>query len=287
MIKDSLGDRMKNYYESVPRIHLVRRMPVAIRLDGAHFHSFTRGFKCPFDDILVASIQRTMKSLCENIQGVVLGYCQSDEITLILLDYMTLDTQAWFDYEVQKMVSTSASLATLYFNSHFRSEVMRFTSQYMDFDTTYTEEETNYIMAIETAMNKGATFDSRCFNIPKEEVTNLIYWRQLDAIRNSILMVGQANYSPKELLNKSCNEVKEMLLKEKGINWDELPTHLQRGSCYIRKPEPVQIITKEQEFGDPIELCQQIWKWEIDTEIPIFKGDDREYIEKLIYIGEE
>lgn len=37
----------------------------------------------------------------------------------------------------------------------------------------------------------------------KEEVTNLIYWREIDAIRNSIQMVGQTNFSHKELQNKS------------------------------------------------------------------------------------
>lgn len=81
--KDSLGDRMKTY-EYVTRTYLTRRMPVIIRLqalDGKAFHSFTRGLKKPFDEIFVKSMQDTMKYLCENVQGCVLGYCQSDEIT--------------------------------------------------------------------------------------------------------------------------------------------------------------------------------------------------------------
>ena len=36
---------------------------------------------------------RTMEELCRNIQGCVFGYTQSDEITLILLDYQTLETE--------------------------------------------------------------------------------------------------------------------------------------------------------------------------------------------------
>lgn len=103
MIRDALGDRMKSNYESVTKTKLVKRMPVMIRLDGVAFHTFTRGFKKPFDEVLVKAMQATMKYLCEKIQGCVLGYTQSDEITLILVDYRELNTSAWFDYEVQKL----------------------------------------------------------------------------------------------------------------------------------------------------------------------------------------
>lgn len=116
---DELGTRMKTNYEKIPQIKLMRRTPVAIRLDGRSFHTFTRGFKRPFDPILISSMQKTMKYLCENIQGCVLGYTQSDEITLILQDYKTHETEAWFNYEVQKMCSISASMATMAFNKEF------------------------------------------------------------------------------------------------------------------------------------------------------------------------
>ena len=84
------------------------------------------------------------------------------------------------------------------------------------------------------ALEKGAMFDARAFNVPREEVTNFIYWRQLDATRNSIQMVGQANFSHKELQNKSCNMIQDMLFTQRGINWNDLPTHLKRGSCCIK-----------------------------------------------------
>ena len=120
MIRDALGDRMKHNYEEVSKTRLVRRMPAIIRLDGKAFHTFTRGLDKPFDNIFVKSMQDTMKYLCENIQGCVLGYTQSDEITLVLIDYQTLQTDAWYDYEVQKMTSVSASMATLAFNRYFK-----------------------------------------------------------------------------------------------------------------------------------------------------------------------
>lgn len=231
-------------------------------------------------------MQNTMKYLCENIQGCVLGYTQSDEITLILLDYQTLDTDAWFDYEVQKMCSISASMATLAFNRFFEEYI----NAYYDIENCmrYPEDcNPDELKLIETyckARDRGAMFDSRVFNIPKEEVTNLIYWRQLDAARNSIQMVGQANFSHSQLQNKSCNMIQDMLMTEKGINWNNFPTHQKRGSCCIRKEV---VIDMKDKVSD--EILLQITtrpKWVIDTEIPMFKGEGRKYIDSLIYIGE-
>lgn len=223
-----------------------------------------------------------MKYLCENIQGCVLGYTQSDEITLILTDYKKLTSDAWFDYEVQKICSIAASMATMAFNKIF-------------FECSLEERlksdfgESKVGQAYYKAVDKGAMFDARCFNIPKEEVTNLIYWRQLDATRNSIQMVGQANFSHKELQNKSCNMIQDMLMVQKGINWNDLPTYQKRGSCCIKKkvfvPDERGTEYEMQNNGEAIKGFYRN-QWIVDKDIPIFKGEGREYINKLIFIGE-
>ena len=123
-MKDELGDRMKSYYENRSKTFLARRTPVIIRLDGKAFHTFTRGFNKPFDGAMCNAMQETMKYLCENIQGCVLGYTQSDEITLVLIDYQKLTTDAWFDYNVQKICSVAASMATLIFNRRFQEQIV-------------------------------------------------------------------------------------------------------------------------------------------------------------------
>ena len=284
-VNDELGKRMKEFYEQVPKTRLVRRMPVAIRLDGKAFHSFTRGFIKPFDEILIKTMQHTMQYLCENIQGCVLGYHQSDEITLILIDYKKLTSSAWFDYEVQKMCSIAASMATMAFNKYFREMV----EKYLQSDTHvnhYWEEDTKkYAVALKKAVDKGALFDARCFNIPKEEVCNLIYWRQLDATRNSIQMVGQANFSHKELQNKSCNQIQDMLMTERNINWNDLPVYQKRGSCCI-KSNMSTTFANVDDAGKVITGSFERPHWYIDNNIPIFKNEDREYIDKLIRIDD-
>ena len=287
--RDDLGTRMKTFYEEIPKTKLMRRCPVTIRIDGKAFHTFTRGFQKPFDEILIEAMQKTMKYLCENIQGCVLGYTQSDEITLILIDYKKLNSSAWFDYEVQKMCSIAASMATMAFNKFFKKNVENLEQYYaIEYETNgwYGKGTPEYEMCetYSKAVEKGAMFDARCFNIPKEEVTNLIYWRQLDASRNSIQMVGQANFSHNELQNKSCNQIQDMLI-DKGINWNDLPAHQKRGSCCVRNKIVISIdgTTETVQLRDSSESENA---WIIDKEIPIFKGEGREYIDKLINVGE-
>lgn len=293
-VHDELGCRMKEFYETIPKTRLMRRTPVAIRIDGKAFHTFTRGFRRPFDPVLARSMWDTMKYLCENIQGCVLGYTQSDEITLILTDYKTLSSDAWFGYEVQKMCSIAASMATMAFNKYFSANVSEFILSedakeaierglpkipyIVDSYYCLTDDEKEYAQILLNAVKKGAMFDARCFNIPKEEVTNLIYWRQLDATRNSIQMVGQTYFNHKELQNKSCSNIQDMLMEQKGINWNNFPVCYKRGVCAIK-------VVKEVDLS-PGEGVQYRSEWEIDTDIPIFKGEGREYIEELIWFND-
>lgn len=286
-VHDDLGVRMKTFYEQIPKTKLMRRCPVAIRIDGKAFHTFTTGFHKPFDELLIKSMQETMKYLCENIQGCVLGYTQSDEITLILVDYKKLTSSAWFDYEVQKICSIAASMATMAFNKAFSKNVEDFDLELAYNDNGIDTEENRKLWEIyKKAINKGAMFDARCFNIPKEEVTNLCYWRQLDASRNSIQMVGQVNFSHKELQNKSCNDIQDMLMTQKGINWNDLPTYQKRGSCCVRN----KIVIESDGVMETAQLrdtSKSENEWIIDTDIPIFRNEGREYIDRLVFVGEE
>ena len=247
----TLGDRIKDY-ESVSKSKLMKRTPVIIRLDGCHFHTFTKCFDKPFDNILVETMQETMQYLCQKIQGCVLGYTQSDEITLVLVDYKNLNTSPWFDYEVQKLCSVSASMCSMFFNKTLKNKIEQ------NLFTTGNAEKYNKTM--DTVTN-GAYFDARVFNVPIDEVLNAVLFRQNDCTRNSIFALASSYFCHKQLQGKNGNEMQEMLFQEHGVNWNDLPTHLKRGSCCIKNNEG---------------------KWFIDNEIPIFKGEGKDYIEKLI-----
>lgn len=266
-VNDDLGMRMKENYENRSKTYLLRRTPVAIRIDGKAFHTFTRGFKKPFDDLFLNAMQETMKYLCENVQGCVFGYTQSDEITLILQDYRELGTSAWFDYSVQKLCSVAASMATMKFNQVFNRNVQKYATYFYDVPN-HKEVEEHYMISLVKAGEKGAMFDARCFNIPKEEVANLIYWRQIDAVRNSIQMAGQAYFTPQQLDGRNCKDIKLMLANQKGINWEDFPHYCCYGSSCVKKA-----VTK-----DDTERSE----WSVDLYMPLIKDEHRNYIESLL-----
>lgn len=257
MSKISLGERMKRY-EEVTRFYLMRRNPVIIRLDGKSFHSFTRGFRKPFDEILVKTMQQTMQVLCESIEGCVIGYTQSDEISLVLCDYRKLDSEAWFGNNVLKLCSVSASIATAAFNRAFR-------------------ELTEGMGGVYAKRIDKAHFDARAFSIPKEEVNNYLVWRQRDAVRNSIHATAQAYFSQKQLVGVSCELALEKLLSEKSMDWNSMPLHLQRGSCCIKTPRLLH-------EGTEHEVVRKMWT--LDEAIPNF-AEKPDYVNTCIYIGDE
>lgn len=240
---DDLGDRMKGY-EDVPRIRLVPRMPVILRLDGKAFHTLTRGMQKPWDERFQRCMWDATRALCAEIQGVQVAYTQSDEISLFLIDYKALDSCAWFDYGLQKMVSVSASIATDAFKDSFRA------------------------LFPDRVEKAKIRFDSRAFNLPREEVTNYFIWRQQDAVRNSISSAAQSVYSHGELHGKSQKEQQELLF-QKGINWNDYPTAQRRGVCCV-KSYSVRVV---QNPTRP--------KWVVDMDIPVFT-QDRTYIERFV-----
>ena len=175
------------------------------------------------------------------------------------------------------MCSVSASMATLAFNKAFNDNIVRYIDNRLDAGCDVTDDLAEYTKILINARNKGAMFDSRVFTIPKEEVCNALIWRQQDATRNSIQSVGQANFSQKELHGKSCNNIQDMLMTQKGINWNDYATTLKRGSCCIKVDDG---LTKYDEVGNISDYIPRS-KWVIDDEIPIFT-QDRNYVEKLI-----
>ena len=274
MTKNSLGDRMKQY-EAVAKMNLMRRSPVIIRLDGKAFHTFTRGFDKPFDEAIEIAMETTMLRLCQNIQGCVLGYTQSDEITLVLCDYQKVDTDAWFEYNVEKMCSVAASMATLYFFKAlygYRNELKEIN------DISFADK----IDLIDRKLEMGAFFDARCFNVPKEEVINCLIWRQQDATRNSIQALAQSLYSQKQLSGLNCSQLQDKMFTEKGVNWNDLSTYQKRGACAVKKMMPRMNKTKNSEL---IGLTYKP-QWIIDLNIPVFT-QDRDYINSLLTFDKE
>lgn len=260
---DSLGDRMKGY-EGVTRTRLTPKVPVMIRLDGKAFHTFTRGMPRPYHRPLHECMWMAATYLCENIQGCRLAYVQSDEITLLLLDTMSLEAEGWFGYEVQKMASVAASMCTAAFIKHM--------SNMASFKFPGTSD-------------LYPSFDARVWNIPKEEVTNAFVWRQQDATRNAIQMLGQSKFSHKELHGVNCNQIQEMLHQVHGVNFNDCPVPQKRGVCIVRQSYNVKVAEGDYTTPDgrPGYYSDYVrrTKWVVDEDIPIFT-QNRSYVERYL-----
>jgi tRNA(His) guanylyltransferase len=248
MSNNDIGGRMKGY-ENCWRIHLPKRMPIIIRVDGKAFHSYTSGCKKPVDENLVNCMDETAKHLCKNIQGSQVAYIQSDEISILVNNYKTIDSEPWFDNNLQKIASISAAMASVHF-THY---------SYWIFGNT-----------------KDALFDGRSFVLPKEEVNNYFIFRQQDATRNSVHMLARSLCSHKECTNLDTSELQELCFK-KGVNWNDCLTSQKRGRCVV-KARTVKVCTDLQ-TGEEIS-CERT-AWIVDNEIPIFT-QDRNYIEKFV-----
>jgi len=204
-IKDSLGDRMKHNYENRTRILLPRRTNTIIRLDGKAFHTYTRNRPRPWDPSLHGNLVIAAARLCREAQGAVLAFVQSDEISVLLTDSSTPTTEAWFDGNIQKIASVSASIVTAEFNYR----------------------ENNHFSDL-------AFFDSRVFTIPDPvEVHNYFVWRQKDVERNSLSMLAQFHFSHRELHGKKREDLHGML-RELGIDWNEMPADFKRGTLIYK-----------------------------------------------------
>ena len=218
--------RMRRY-EDTSRFYLTPRTPVIVRIDGQAFHTLTKklygkGYSEEFSKVMQQVIIHLMTG---SVQGAKLAYCQSDEISILLTDYEQLNTNSWFDYNVNKLNSILAARAA----------------------SKFTE-----------LTGKLTAFDARAFNVPKEDVVNYFISRQMDATRNAIQLAACENFSHNYLQNKNCNQLQEILFQERGINFNDYPTHRKRGFCYVNALN----------IG-------------LDLKIPVFT-QNRDYIERFV-----
>ncbi len=250
MDTSNLGNRMKGY-EQVFRQYLVNRTPVIVRLDGKSFHTWTKKLKGrkkeqdPYNSDMHDMMLFTTKYIMHHMQNVEIAYTQSDEISILMNDWRTLRTDRWYGNNIQKIVSVTAAAASAGFN--------------------FIAKNRGYINIVHDL----ALFDSRVFNLPKEEVNNYFVWRQLDATRNSINMLGQFYFSHKELQNKNTNQIQDMLMltikndQPLAVNWNDLDVWKKRGTTITRGDTSIPSLTN----------------WVTDDNIPIFT-QNKQYIEQ-------
>jgi len=240
-MSDSFGDRIKKYELQESGRRFIPLLPVCARLDGKNFSNFTKGLCRPYDEIFSRLMIDTTKYLVEETCACI-GYTQSDEISLVYYSDKA-DSQIFFDGRIQKIVSVLASMCTIKFNQLLQNTyvtVLEKLKNYLDGDNI-----PHYLTIWNEKRKLLPVFDCRAWIVPTQiEACNTLLWREIDATKNSISMAASEYYSDKQLFEKNSSEKQEMLF-QKGVNWDQYPSHFKRGT-YIQRRKNISLFTTEE-----------------------------------------
>lgn len=215
---DNLGDRMKAYEGVESERRLDPRLPIMIRLDGRSFHTFTRGMERPFFLPMSQAMIETARYLVKETHACF-AYTQSDEISLGYWNEGP-QSQIMFDGRVQKLTSVIAAMATAKFNQ----------------ETALRMPQKSHLLPV---------FDARVFSMPSlDEMANCILFRTSDCEKNSITMAASSCHSHKSLQGKNGLD-KKMMMKEKGLDWDELPEFFKSGT-FLKREQRMKDLTEAE-----------------------------------------
>ena len=254
----TLGDRMKAREASTGEL-LPPRMPAVLRVDGRAFHTLTRGFDKPFDSTIECCMERVAVALCREVSTARLAYGQSDEVSVLLVDYASLATEQWFGGRRRKMETVAASVATAAFGEALHEAGNP--RPWPDGKLVAADDMGSRIQLIRSRIFR-AHFDARILPVPEDDVCNYFLWRQQDAIRNSVLAAGQSALPRRQMHGMKCVDIRAALA-ELGRPWEGLSTRHRRGFSVVRSPAEAEAA------------------WSIDSELPDF-GENREYIERWL-----
>lgn len=263
----TLGERIKEFFENRTRFYLPKKSYTVIRIDGKNFSSYTKNFDKPFDEGMNQDMAQVAMTLCQEIPGAILAYTQSDEVSVISCDFAKQNSESWFDGNLQKIVSVSASIASKAFNANRIARLWRGSGDFA------LEDATNF-----------AVFDSRAFTMPSRiDLEDYLVWRQNDCIRNSVSMAARSSFSHKALLGKSSKEMKEML-RDVGKPWESYPDRSRIGLVVYKKEEVKDVVFTKPD-GEVVvqkDVVRKVWDYK-----SILFTEDREFLRKVIPIRGE
>lgn len=255
--KDSISTKMKQY-EEVYDFKLLPNSFFVARLDGRGFSRYTKAmkFEKPFDKRLMKVMKRVTKELMIK-NHASLGYTQSDEISLVFNP-----NRMFFNGRIQKICSTLAAQASVLFSIYL------------------TEEFSDDKEKLQKSINLLPTFDCRVFSTPNEnETMNAVYWREKDAIKNSINCLAQSLFSHKEIQGLNGKQLKEKMINEKNIFWEDLPLDCKRGTYFIKKAETLNF--EEMSDEEINSFCERTIN--SGCKIPLEKLKENLKKEKIIF----
>jgi tRNA(His) guanylyltransferase len=221
---EGLDDRCKRYELAEAGRSAMRGLPLLARLDGRAFHTFTRGLRRPFEPGMSTSMIETTRYLVQEMTALI-GYTQSDEITLAWYEPSSSTSEYAFSGRFQKLASVLAGLASAKF--------VQLVAKHLP-----------------SKADETPCFDCRVWQVPTlADAADVFVWREDDASKNSVSMAASAHYSDAELDGKNGSQKQEMLFG-KGVNWNDYPSFFKRGS-YLQRKTVDRTLTDEERARIP------------------------------------
>ena len=212
-----MSERLKSYEAITTETRLIEKLPIYARVDMRAGHTWCRGLDKPFDMRYAAAMRGATEYVVEKT-GAAVGMTQSDEASFVWLD----DTKIPFGTRLFKLQSVIASM----FTAAFIVDASR----------------NGFAQKIAKAL---PSFDCRVLNLPSlEEAANMIMWRSMDSVKNSITLLALEHFSNKQIHGKNGNEKIKMLV-EKGVDYYAIPENLRLGA-FCRRETYEKVLTKEE-----------------------------------------
>ena len=243
------------YYRSLTDYKIMPNTPIIAMLDGRAFSQLVKHkFKLPFDEAFINMMNKTAQALCQQIQGCKLAYVQSDEISLLITDFDTPNSDTFFGGRLCKMQSILASIATAEFNRQLLL--------YEVFDKTENWSGVQFAdLADKISKQKLAQFDCKVWPVPNgNDAFAWFLYRQIDCIRNSKQQTAQTYLPHKTLMNHDANEQIEMLKERNGIDWNGFDPSLKYGRFIYKELKDMETETTVRGQKQIVKYQRNVWE---------------------------
>jgi len=186
----------------------MRGLPLLARLDGRAFHTFTRDLRRPYEPGMSTAMIETTRYLVHEMTALI-GYTQSDEITLAWYEPSQSLSDYAFDGRFQRFASVLAGMASA-----------RFCQLVVEH--------------LPAKVRETPHFDCRVWQVPAlQDAADVFVWREDDATKNSITMAAGALLGPRA--RRQALGHKQDMLWQKGVNWNDFPSFFKRGTYLQRR----------------------------------------------------
>ena len=221
----------KSYYEKSNYEFLSRGEAAAIIISGENYRKFTQNFQHPYDEIFIRSMQKTLVHLCKRIPTCIVGYTSKFDLAVFFDSPEGYEKTSWYNYDTAKIATLGSSIATFKFNRYFEKAAKSYVMSGSNFDET---RKFTAMQAYVSAIDTGAFFTAKCFNIKKDKISEYLTIFQRQTVDSAVYEMGLLHFDEAELVGKTTSEIQLMVYDKAKIRLDDFPPTFRGGSFCVK-----------------------------------------------------